>query len=471
MSTIKSEPIKAAFTKLVRQKPMNKQPALFSYVEKVDWIDPLLFYKNGASVYKGERFFWKDRDGQVEMVGLGNIYTLRSEEGDEARYEEVEKKWNNMIKCAVVHNPYTALGTGPALFGGFSFDPNRPQAEEWAKFSSAFFYLPEYMLTVYEGNCYITINILCRPEELHSLIDHLESRKDEVLTHTDTTALELPASLLKKEEYHQAQWIKGVNEAVERMEADTELKKVVLARKIVASFDQAVSHDGVLERLIAQQPDSFIFSLEAMDSCFLGASPERLVRKRGEKVLSTCLAGSIKRSKNPEEDEALGKELLNDEKNRKEHDYVVQMIKEEMEGLCKHVSIPSAPELMKVRDIQHLHTPVVGLTEAACSILQFVEKLHPTPALGGLPNDKALPIIRQLEGMDRGLYGAPVGWMDSQGNGEFAVAIRSGLLEKEKAFLYAGCGIVADSDPDSELAETQIKFRPMLRALGGSSDE
>ncbi|KAB7706011.1 isochorismate synthase [Bacillus aerolatus] len=463
--------MKEAFIHSIQEKQNNKQSLLFSYVEKVDRIDSLSFYKSGKALYAGERFFWKDRDGAVEIVGLGNIYTVRSEKIDRSRYTETEEKWNGMIECSSIHNPYDAYGVGPVLFGGFSFDSEQVQEEEWAKFSSAFFYLPEYMLTVYEGECYLTTNLVCPSNELNELIDKLDSQKDWLLTQTDSGEVSENAQLIKIEEKNTEQWKQAVDKAVRHIKSDEELKKVVLARKIIAGFDKEIAQDQVLQRLIEQQPDSFIFSMEVMKCCFLGASPERLVRKRNEVALSTCLAGSIKRGQTDEEDKELGSELLNDEKNRIEHEYVVQMIKKEMESLCKIVDIPSAPELMKVRDIQHLHTPVTGFTEEDRSILQFVEKLHPTPALGGLPNNKALPVIRQLEEMDRGYYAAPVGWMDYRKNGEFAVAIRSGLLRKQQAFLYAGCGIVADSEAESELAETYIKFRPMLRAIGGAADE
>ncbi|KIL75731.1 isochorismate synthase MenF [Bacillus badius] len=471
MSTIKSQPIKEAFVQSILEKQHNKRTSLFSYVEKIDWIDSLQFYQSGRALYAGERFFWKDRDGEVEIVGLGNIYTIRNEKTDRSRYAETEEKWNDMIKCSFIHNSFDAYGVGPVLFGGFSFDPKQEQEEEWSKFSSAFFYLPEYMLTIYEGECYLTTNVICPSDELEELIDKLESKKDWLLTQASAQQPDEHKQFAYIKEQNTEQWKKAVNEAVKQIRSDDELKKVVLARKIVAGFNQEIDQDNVLERLMKQQPDSFVFSLEAMESCFLGASPERLVRKRNDIALSTCLAGSIKRGRTDEEDDAFGKELLDDEKNRIEHDYVVQMIKREMEALCQTVNIPSAPGLMKVRDIQHLYTPVTGITDEGRSILQFVERLHPTPALGGLPNDKALPVIRRLEEMDRGFYAGPVGWMDYRKNGEFAVAIRSGLLSKQQAFLYAGCGIVADSEAESELAETRIKFRPMLRALGEMADE
>lgn len=186
---------------------------------------------------------------------------------------------------------------------------------------------------------------------------------------------------------------------------------------------------------------------------------------------SSCVAGSIKRGKTADEDEAYGQSLLNDPKNGGEHQYVVDMIADIFRKNCFNVQIPNGPRLLKIRDIQHLYTPVEGQLDNDATILQLTKYLHPTPALGGVPRQEALAAIRKYEPMNRGLYAAPIGWMDAEGNGEFAVVIRSAALINDKAYLYAGGGIVADSEPQSEYDETLVKFRPMLRALGGQLHE
>jgi menaquinone-specific isochorismate synthase len=219
--------------------------------------------------------------------------------------------------------------------------------------------------------------------------------------------------------------------------------------------------------LFNQQHDSFIFAFESNGDCFIGASPERLVKKQGNDIFSTCLAGSIPRGKTEEEDQFLGEQLLNDQKNLIEHRFVVEMIKEALEESCDELKLPDKPQLMKIRDIQHLYTPVIGKCHKDTSLLLLVERLHPTPALGGLPKKAAVEKIRQVEVLDRGFYAGPLGWVDYNQNGEFAVSIRSGLIQGKEASLFAGCGVVADSNTESEYLETGLKFRPMLRALGG----
>ncbi|KJD52239.1 isochorismate synthase, partial [Bacillus amyloliquefaciens] len=191
------------------------------------------------------------------------------------------------------------------------------------------------------------------------------------------------------------------------------------------------------------------------------------VKKDGDNVLSTCLAGSIKRGESEQEDRMLGLELLNDEKNLIEHDIVVNMIHQALLSNCSNIKKPAKPGLYKTKNVQHLYTPIVGKMNAESSLFDLIEKLHPTPALGGAPQQKAIEVIRVLEPMSRGWYAAPAGWIDMSGNGEFAVAIRSGLIDSKEARIFAGCGVVADSDPHMEYEETQIKMKPMLSALGG----
>src|SRR5690606_446759 len=152
-------------------------------------------------------------------------------------------------------------------------------------------------------------------------------------------------------------------------------------------------------------------------------------------------------------------------KNLHEHKLAVDMIKSAMQELCEQVEAPDAPIIRKLEDIQHLATPIRGVVKEGVTLLQAVEALHPTPALGGMPRESAIEAIRRLEHMDRGWYAAPIGWMNVSLEGEFAAAIRSALLVHEKAYLFAGCGIVGDSNPLSEYNETALKFRPMLKAL------
>ena len=462
--TIHKTNIEKAYDTAKMKAKQIHHPVLLSIVEEVDAVDPLSFYYGGSS-FIGERFLWKDRDQTISLVGLGAAHIVSTNESKE-RFFTVESEWKRLIEESVIMTREKWAGTGPLLFGGFSFDPLNDRGEEWESFSNGSFQLPMFMLTKPGKTTYLTMNVICHPDEDEDLFHERIKIRDELLAEARKTIIPEQPQSLEIRDLNPEEWKDSVQSVVNRLKQG-EMDKVVLARKCEVSFDKQVSSDFVLDNLWKQQPDSFVFSFEREQSCFIGATPERLVKKTGEEILSTCLAGSIARGDTIENDEKLGEELLEDEKNLYEHQLVVNSIQEGLKPFCDELSIPTSPQLMKLKDIQHLYTPVIGQASEHTSLLNLVEKLHPTPALGGVPREKALHVIRQEEEMDRGLYAGPIGWIDAYGNGEYAVALRSGLLQRDKAYLYAGCGIVADSQPESEFKETQMKFRPMLRALGG----
>lgn len=441
------------------------QQRLFSYTIKINYCNPVLFYIGNRHLYKNQSFFWKSPDGDFSLVGLGAAYVLKKNDGDE-RFKYIENGWKQICQQAVIENPYDIPGTGPLIFGGFSFDAESKLEKEWEPFGQALFYLPKYMLTEIDGNCYMTVNTFSNSDSHNEIFEEAEELVSKLINNT-ATELPDPAPLVKQTELQTSEWMLKVEEIVGMLNY-TDLQKVVLARKLKLEFAQNANAGYALEQLITQQPNSFIFALQAGRSCFMGASPERLVKKTGPEVLSTSLAGSIERSSNEKEDEELAMLLLKDEKNRFEHQLVVSMIENALDQYCDYINIPREPTIMKTPDIQHLYTPVSGEMKPGNTIFQIVEELHPTPALGGVPTKAAMKIICEKENMDRGFYAAPMGWSDYRMNGEFIVAIRSGLLSEKEAYLYAGCGLVTGSTPEDELTETRIKFRPMLRAIGGN---
>lgn len=262
-----------------------------------------------------------------------------------------------------------------------------------------------------------------------------------------------------------AHWQASVAEAADAVRRG-EFAKVVLARaerlEAEAPFDVAAA----LGRLRAAYPTCYVFAVARDDAVFLGATPERLVRLQGGEVRATCLAGSTPRGATREEDAALGAGLLASAKDRLEHAIVVEALRDALDGLCDEFEMPDEPTLLSVRNVHHLYTPIVARPRDGVTLLDLIERAHPTPAVGGAPRDVALRFIREREGLDRGWYAGPVGWVGVDGGGEFAVALRSALVRGAEATLFAGCGIVADSDPATEYAESMVKLRPMLGALG-----
>jgi menaquinone-specific isochorismate synthase len=190
-----------------------------------------------------------------------------------------------------------------------------------------------------------------------------------------------------------------------------------------------------------------------------------LVSLRGRRVRADCLAGTARRGGTPEEDERIGAALLADEKERREHAFVARGIEESLAPFSANVHHPDEPGLRRMANVQHLHTPIEATTDGDRHVLELVEALHPTAATAGLPRQEALALIREQEPFSRGWYAGAIGWIDADGGGEFAVALRSGLLREDVATLYAGCGIVTGSQAEREWVESEIKLAAMLYAL------
>lgn len=246
------------------------------------------------------------------------------------------------------------------------------------------------------------------------------------------------------------------------------LAKVVLSRKLKLQLSQAADPEQVLARLMTQNPNAFHFSLPlGQGRRLLGASPELLLRVSGGAVFTHPLAGSAKRDGEPQQDEAVARKLLASSKDRHEHRLVIDEIRRVLAPHCRELAIPAEPSLMSTDTLWHLGTPIAGQLHAGqASVLSLACQLHPTPALCGYPTELARQFIREQEPFQRALFSGIVGWCDSQGNGEWAVVIRCGVLDGHHVELFAGAGIVAGSDPAMEWAETGTKLGTMLRALG-----
>jgi menaquinone-specific isochorismate synthase len=259
------------------------------------------------------------------------------------------------------------------------------------------------------------------------------------------------------------QWMRVVAEAVSRINAG-ELEKVVLARDLFATADQAVDVRWPLQRLAADYPMCWTFHVDDL----FGATPELLVRRERGLVTSRVLAGTIRRTGDDARDLALAAKLARSSKDLEEHEYAVRSVADALEPHCSSMNVPEAPFVLHLPNVMHLASDVAGVVHDAATVssLQLAAALHPSAAVGGTPTPTAVDLITELEGMDRGRYAAPVGWMDASGDGEWGIALRSGLVSGDTVRLFAGCGIVADSDPEAELAESQAKFVPVRDSLG-----
>ncbi|MCS1351579.1 isochorismate synthase MenF [Mechercharimyces sp. CAU 1602] len=452
-------------TEAFAQANQTGQPVLLSVSERVEGVSPLVFFHAGKEHYGGKRAFWGTPTNDLTLVGLGYEYIIETEE-NETRFQFVQTKWSTLLERSFVDKKTDQVGVGPLLLGGFSFDPLKEKDVLWEKYKSASMVLPTFLLSATSTGTWLTMNRILMPGmKMEDERVRWQHEWNELLQHRCTKGLNPPSSCYTVEEVAPEAYLNAVANVAYAVRT-SELDKAVIARELRLSLEHSLQAEHVLKRLADEQSGSYLFAFEREGDCFIGATPERLVKKKEDELLSTCLAGTTRRGKSPSEDKYLGDELLHDQKNREEHAVVVRKITEAYTAMCGEVDVPEAPVLLKLRDYQHLYTPVSGQIKKELTLLDVVAQMHPTPALGGHPSARALEVIRQEEKWDRGWYAAPIGWIDQYGDGEFVVAIRSGLLRDNYASLFAGGGIMGDSNPVCEYLETQTKFRPMLSALG-----
>ena len=358
-------------------------------------------------------------------------------------------------------------GSGLVALGGLPCRPRR-RRDALGGLARASLIVPEILLARRNGEACVTVNAELAPDDTTAdVLQRVRRRLQELraqplpLFDPDPAGVYRLVSLMPPSHYEEA-----VARAVQRIRAG-ELEKVVLARDV--EVHAPVDHDPavVLGVLRDAFPSCFVFAVGRGDATFVGASPELLVRREGQRASTVALAGSTRRSADPSVDDHLGERLLRSEKDRAEQAVVARRIERALSPCAIWVTAAPEPALIRVANIQHLATPIRAQLAWPIGAIELAALLHPTPAVGGEPREAALHLIPALEGLDRGWYAGPVGWTDAAGDGEFCVALRCALLRGRVAYCYAGCGIMADSDPAAELAESEIKLEVMLPVLAG----
>jgi salicylate biosynthesis isochorismate synthase len=429
-----------------------------------------------ASRRAGEQWFVFEQPdrGRAALASLGEAAHLSASGPD--RFAVVADRWRGMSAAAVA-DPTEGLGSGPIAVGGFAFAPDGGGAPHWAGFAPASLIVPEVALTRRaprrnRGDAHaevrLTLAAMAHPDDLaEELMARLERRlaelRDEPLPLLDPAPMGRyqVASAMPPEHYESA-----VASAVRLIERG-EIEKVVLAREVQVHAPREYDPAAVFGVLREAFPSCFVFCVGRGNATLVAASPELLVRREGHRVSTLALAGSTRRSADPAVDDHLGEQLLRDESYREEHAIVARRIERALRPHAVWVAAAPEPELVRIANIQHLATPIRAQLTAPIEALELAGLMHPTPAVGGEPAAPALRLIPALEGLDRGWYSGPVGWTDGTGDGEFCVALRCALLRGGVARCYAGNGIVRDSDPAKELAETEIKLQALLPLLAG----
>ena len=379
------------------------------------------------------------------LAGWGEAISVTLPAGED-RFTAGEKWLRSVFDAARVDDRVRVRGSGPVAFGTFTFD---------ASSDGSVLVVPRVVLGR-DGRGQAWLTTVTEPGEAP-------------LTGWPLPAgprLAVPRGLRWRDgSLPGPRWEQAVAEAVAAIKAGS-LRKVVLARDVFATADEPIDARVLLRRLAARYPGCFTFACDGM----VGATPELLVRRAGRQVSALVLGGTLPRGADQAEDLALGEELLASAKNNEEHAYAVDSIREALGPLCEVLDVEARPSLLKFPNLQHLGTQVRGMLaggQPPRSALALAAAVHPPAAVCGTPAGTALELIRELEQMDRERYAGPVGWVDADGNGEWGIALRCGQLSGRTARLFAGCGIVAGSEPAAELAETLVKLQPMRGALEG----
>ncbi|HEU4905342.1 MAG TPA: isochorismate synthase [Solirubrobacterales bacterium] len=416
-----------------------------------------------ASRLASDRWFcWEQPDRGFSLAALGIAHEVSSRGQD--RFGDVARGCLALNEGATLDEPAgLPAGAGPVWTGGFAFDPEGTSTPAWSSFSPASLVLPELSICRQGDNAFLTVNVIVSPgDDADALAERLARRlnglRADPLPLLDPHPTDRPEirSVLPPREFEAA-----VEAATARIQAGG-MRKVVLAREVTVEAASAHDPAAVFGGLREQFPSCFCFCTGTPEAAFRGASPELLIRRSGAGASTVALAGSTRRSSDPAVDDHLGEQLLRSDKNRREQRIVSERIVRKLRPHSVWVQTAPEPELVKVANIQHLATPVIAQLAEPRSAVGLAGILHPTPAVGGEPWPQSEATIAELERMDRGWYAGPVGWMDATEDGEFCVALRSALLRDREARLFAGVGVVAGSDPEAELEETEVKLQALL---------
>ncbi len=406
-----------------------------------------------------------DRGGAA-LAALGAVCEL--EAAGRGRFPEVARRWRGLAAEALADPSDGLRASGPVAVGGFAFAPDGGSSPHWARFAPASMVVPEVALARRDGDVRLTLAALCRPDDdaaslLERLADRAQSLRQAPLPLLDPDPVERVrvAGAMPAEHYEGA-----VARGVERIRAGA-FDKIVLAREVQVHAPQPHDAAAVLAILRDAFRECHVFAVGRGSDTLVAASPELLVRREGLRAGTLALAGSTRRSADPSVDAHLGEQLMRSAKDREEQAIVTRRIVRRLRPLSVWVTAGEEPVLARVANIQHLATPIRAQLRDPVSVVELAGVLHPTPAVGGEPHEAAAPMIPALEGLERGWYAGPVGWVDANEDGEFCVALRCALITGTVARCYAGVGVVRDSDPAAELAETEVKLAALLPVLAG----
>jgi menaquinone-specific isochorismate synthase len=438
----------------------------------VQYKDPLSWFSEHYSS-DSFRFYWEIPSQSSVVAALGANRRLSFSGPD--RFKNLEtalKETRSEILTCGLSSPEDKVE--PRWAGGFSFF-HQIRSSFWKDFEPACFTLPKASIIKARGKTsgYISLALTSdtTAEELHQKITKRISlffsgdEKKGIHTIKNKNSTGFPDEDVHGKSWNYQQWDKAISKAKKQF-SSKKLEKVVLTRMNQVSTEKAYNPVHTLSKLRRHYSRGCSFLIKDANSpTFLGCSPELLLSVRDRMTETEALAGSIARGKDEQKDKNFANQLFSSSKDQKEHNFVVRSIRKNLSPFLKEYDIPEQPVMKKLPNVQHLYTPIQGKMKEDSDTIKILEKLHPTPAVGGTPRTEALSFIHDHEPFERGWFAGPVGWITSTGQADFYVALRSGLVKEKQALLFAGCGIVPGSDPRAEWEEANLKFRPMRLAL------
>lgn len=444
---------------------ITEQTKIVSFVKKVPVIDPLAFL-NKVAHSNTLHFYWENPGKQEAIAAYGVTHKFVID--STARFEKSQKFIKECFKQTTIKGDTNLIGNNPYLFCSFTFFPN---GDKDNSFPGATIFLPRFQVVKKHKNCFFIVNYpLDSEQEQEAILPQIEQK---IGTIDWSQYIQLEPSKVAVGNFDYKTKAANINpdhfksiviSALDSIAKD-EFSKIVIANATDVISPVPFRMINSLNNLRSRHPDCYIFSTSnGQGKNFIGASPERLVSIQNQQLVTDALAGSAPRGKNTTEDVKLANLLLKSRKEKREHQAVSEFLIQRLKQMgLKPYQLPL--QLLQLSNIQHLWTPVYAHLPKDIHPLKIVAQLHPTPAVAGVPSEIACDRIRHYENFNRSLYASPLGWIDSRGNCEFIVGIRSALIEANHARLYAGAGIVSGSNPDKEFVEIQLKLQSLLKAL------
>ena len=462
---------KLIFSSNIPENTISENQQVFSFSQEIEAIDPLIFF----SVMQEDdqvSFYWQNQVKNEAIIAIGAIKDLNIVANDKQLYAN-QKRFQSCQEFIANHQKnIDFIGEDNQLndayfFSYFSFfDKNNNHNY----FASSSIFLPyiqltkkndQYILTI---NTYGNIDLITEYIHSHNFSQELEIsyQNQRKTNHNNENRIYNCHYDIDEKQY--CSFLDKVNQGLKAI-ATQKLTKIVVAHALEVKSKDNFNIIKSLENLRENHPDCYIFAIgNKQKEYFIGASPERLLSIKQNQLISDALAGSAPRGKKQEEDQFLGDKLLNGEKEKREHQVVSDFIYSQLQKM--HLSPKKESlQLLKLSNIQHLWTPIYAQINNNVHPLEIISKLHPTPAVAGEPMEIACQEIKKSENFERSLYASPIGWINTSGDCEFIVGIRSALIKQNQATLYAGAGIVAGSQAEQELIEIKLKFQALLQAL------